>query len=243
MSRKLFVLLVLTLIALVSALPALAQEPGPFAGEYTYTGTFSDDEYNGEMVISGTSPFYTLSYFDTGGSGGITEENLDALALGNVLVTPLEVAEDDTCAPGILLRRTDGVLIGLWKDDFTETMAPLGIEYYIPQNATTDFGGTYTLYGTYANGQSYTATTTISIGDNDIYHLTFDYTLDELAPEEVPHTETGLGIASGSVLGYSPSDDESKCGVYLAKFDGMGNYNAVWFVEDGTTGTEAGSRK
>lgn len=242
MSRKSVIFFALALIALTSALPVVAQEPASFAGDYTYTGTYSDSVYNGEMTISGSSPFYTLSYSDST-ENGVTEENLDALALGNFLVTPLEVAEDDQCAPGILIRRSDGVLIGLWEDDYTETMAPLGIEYYVPLSETMDFAGTYILTGTYADGSSYTANTTITTGENGIYDLTFAFTVDELAPDEVPYTETGVGIVMGNALGYSFTDDESKCGVYLAQFDGMGSYNAVWFTEDGTTGTETGTRK
>ncbi len=225
----LFMIFLLGLLPVVAFAQDSTEEATPgipaLAGTYDVKQTLSNESQTGTVTIEGTGPVYTVSAKTADGSGG---GSTTGLAMGEVLTV---AGGPPTCAPASLIRQSDGSLFGQWIDT-SVTKTSVGIEFYTPKAATTDFEGSYDLIGTYASGAQYRGTVDISRNSAGIYTLKYQYTADESAPGSVPSSETGTGLANGNVLGYAYAhDNSSSCGALVIKFanDGsfVGEFNAT----------------
>lgn len=236
----------LLLVLLLGLLPAVAlaqdaTEPPtpqipPLAGEYTVQQGLAGNTMNGTVSIAGTGPIYTLTAkADSGSDGPVTT----ALAQGDVLAAP----GGPNCSAATLVRQSDGTLFGQWVDTSVSDSS-LGLEYYIPTAATTDFAGSYDVVGTYANGDQYKSTVEITKNAAGIYSLTYTYTEDEADPSHIPGNETGIGLANGNVLGYAYTETQGAlCGALVIKFAADGSFSGEFTADAETVGQAEGKPK
>lgn len=233
---------------LVFAIPALALAqddmdglPAGLAGTYAYDGVFEDGAYEGSVTLTGTGPIYWLSYQDhVDYDDDTSEEEADtsvALAQGNVVAAAFGGAD---CAPSTLMRQSDGTLFGQWVDPHNSALNALGAEYAIPQAETTGFVGTYDVVGTYANGLQFKAVATISENDNGWLDVVFQYSADEMHPEDASYQETGIGLVSGNVLGIAYTDEGADCAVYVVTIEDDA-FSGLYADAEGAS-SETGSR-
>jgi hypothetical protein len=217
---------------------ALAQEDlSTLAGTYTYEGENADGiSYSGSVTLTGSGPVYALSYVDDLGEAGIDEGSAVALAQGSIVASGF----GEACGPATLLRQDDGVLFGMWHDSDHSAGTAIGMEYAIPQEATTGFAGTYDVVGTYADGAQYRATATISEAEDGSYEVIYQYSQDDKATESTPD-EIGYGFAFGNVLGYTYGVEDGGCLPYILDVTD-GAFTGYYIDDNGNVIVETGSK-
>lgn len=236
-------IMVVCILMMLSAFVVNAQEetPSGLAGDYDYEGTEGENVYTGSQTLSGSYPVYEMTYEAETEAGDLIAETVPALSQGNYVVAPIEGVEG--CTPAYLLRQSDGSLFGVWRD-FSYDPPVLGFEFGIPQEETTGFAGTYDMVGSYASGAQYQATVEITENEGGWYDVVYNYTVDEVYPDSIPYSETGIGLARDNFLGntFVPGE-EGSCGVYVAEFAADGTYEADFVGAAGILSTEIGAKR